>query len=242
MRDLFKYSRNYHNLPYEKYMVKYRRDHVINLFAKLNKPSILDVGCGTDPMFSHFDNYKKYTIVEPTKKFYKKALRIKKNNVDIYNLTFEKFVDKYENNFDLIIVGGLLHELEKPRIFIKKLYKFSTKKNIIHINVPNAHSFHRLLAYEMGLIKSVYELSNTQKKMQQHSVYSIDSLKKIFLEEGFRVLKSGTFIFKPYTHNQMAKIYKFKIQNLKNLEKSNSMIKYLPMNGAEIFLNLQINV
>ena len=63
----------------------------------------------------------------------------------------------------------------------------------MHVNVPNAHSLHRLLAVEIGLIEDPFELSSTQKQMQQHSTFGLDSLAELLCQQGFEVQSSGGY-------------------------------------------------
>lgn len=58
-----------------------------------------------------------------------------------------------EHDFDFIIISGLLHEVPDPKKLLQSIYKICKQDTLVHINVPNVYSFHRLLAYEMGCIK-----------------------------------------------------------------------------------------
>lgn len=239
MRNLHRYSKDYSKYKFENVMAAYRRKNVISLIKKYNTKNILEIGCGLEPFFLFYKQFKEFTVVEPTLKFYRNALIKKKDNVQIYNLSFEDFSAKKANNYNLILISSLIHELEKPKLFIKKLNKFANKSNVIHVNVPNAHSFHRLLAYEMGLIKNVFQRSKMQIKMQQKSVFSLKSLKTLFTEEGFKIIDSGSFFIKPFTHEQMSKVLKIKAFDPKILDGLNKMQKYMPNLGSEIFIDIK---
>ena len=242
MRDLSKYEDDYINLDFEDIIVRYRRKEVISTIEKFKSSQILEVGCGMEPLFLFLDKYESFSIVEPSKKFYDNAVKCTddKKNISIYNQTFEDFSKSNENNYDLIIISGLLHELENPESFLEDLKRFSTKKTLIHINVPNALSFHRLLAVEMGLIKNVYELSDVQNKMQQFSTFSLKYLTELVNKYGFKVLDSGSFFIKPFTHSQMNAIYKENIINKNILNGLSKMHKHMPDLGTEIYINISL--
>ena len=73
---------------------------------------------------------------------------------------------------------------------------------IIYINVPNAKSFHRLLAYESSIINSIYEKSDTQKILQQFYTFDIQSMRNLLESLDFQhvyELKGG---FSSYISNK----------------------------------------
>jgi len=242
LRDLGKYENDYVNLDFEDIIVSYRRKEVISTIKKYSSQNILEVGCGMEPLFLFYDNFKSFSVVEPSKKFYENAFTFcnNKSNVKLFNETFEDFSVSNENSYDLIIISGLLHELEDPKSFLKYLKNFCKEDTIVHINVPNALSFHRLLAVEMGLIKDVYQLSDVQTKMQQFSTFNLDQIKNLVNDYGFKVLDSGSFFIKPFTHSQMNSIYKEKIINKNILNGLSKMQKYMPELGTEIYLNISL--
>ncbi len=45
-----------------------------------------------------------------------------------------------------IICSGLLHEVEEPDKMIRDIFRLCGRETIVHINVPNANSIHRLVA------------------------------------------------------------------------------------------------
>ena len=62
----------------------------------------------------------------------------------------------------------------------------------LHANVPNAKSFHRLWAVEAGLIKSEYEKSAMQIRLQQSHTFDLESLQRLVQQAGFAVEESGS--------------------------------------------------
>ena len=75
--------------------------------------------------------------------------------------------------------------------------------------------------------------------MQQKSVFSLKSLKTLFTEEGFKIIDSGSFFIKPFTHEQMSKVLKIKAFDPKILDGLNKMQKYMPNLGSEIFIDIK---
>ena len=117
MRDLNSYSNEYINQPFESYQVEYRKRLVLDIIKKNNHKTILEVGCGVNPLFDFFTDFELLTILEPSKLFYDKAVDIisKQNlseKVEIFNNFFEDAVETVNSrNYDLIIISALIHEI-----------------------------------------------------------------------------------------------------------------------------------
>lgn len=247
MRDIKKYENDYKILPFEDRQLVFRRKQVINFLNEYKPKRILEIGCGLEPIFKYYNDFQEMYIVEPGIDFIKNAeaealLLPYKSSIKIVHSFFESSLKDIKNiKFDFIIVSSLLHEVKEVDDFLSKLREIASANTIIHINVPNALSFHRLLALESELIKDLYELSDTQKIMQQHHTFDLESLSKLVIEAGFKIVDSGSYFLKPFTHFQMEKLIEEAIISDKILIGFDKMIKYLPDFGSEIFVNLKLS-
>ena len=127
---------------------------------------------------------------------------------------------------------------------LKNLKRYSaaskelTKANgIIHINVPNAFSLHRQLAYEMGMIESVYQFSQSNKDFLQFHVFDKESLRKLVVSNGLEVIEEGGYFIKPFTHQQMEGIVD--IVGNQVLEGLWKLGRKYPELASEIFVNVR---
>lgn len=242
MRDIEKYTENYNVPNFEDYQVTYRRRKVLEILHKYAPKRILEIGCGMEPLFQYIsEDYEKYCIVEPSSIFYKNALELAKGkSVKCYNEFFSPTEKLKDDQFDFIICSGLLHELEQPEEILKGIHEVSDRGTIVHVNVPNAKSIHRLLAIEMGVILNEYELSDRNLLYQQHSVYDLEMLGKIVEDIGFKVVDSGSYFIKPFTHSQMYQMIKNGIINEDILGGLYNLVKYMPEYGSEIFVNCRL--
>lgn len=146
-------------------------------------------------------------------------------------------------DISLIILSGLLHEVEDPSVMLKAIEEISNPNTIVHINVPNANSFHRLLALESGMINNTTEFSHNNKIFQQHSIFTMDTLIsciKNSLNYDIEILDSGSYWIKPFTHKQMLMMMNENIIDENILDGFEKMIKYMPELGSEIFVNFRI--
>lgn len=243
MRDIETYAQNYQVSSFEDYQVIYRRKKVLEVMKQFAPKRILEIGCGLEPLFSYMDEkeYEIYCVVEPSKVFFERACTLAKGkNVICYNTFFEPTEELVSKRFDFIICSGLLHELERPQELIEDVYKISDSNTVVHFNVPNAKSLHRLIAKEMGLISNEFEFSGRNVQYQQHSVYDLDMLVKSIKKAGFQIIDSGSYFIKPFSHSQMYQMLNENIIDEKVLDGLYQLEKYIPEYGSEIFVNCRI--
>lgn len=248
MRNLEEYTQNYFNQPFEDIQVNYRKRKVLELVGKQNHRTILEVGCGLDPLFNHFDDFDRLVILEPSADFVKNARKLLNESedlngrVDIHSGLLEDSVDQLlAYDFDFILVSCLLHEIEDTSMFLASLKRIAKPGTIIHIDVPNAYSFHRVLALEMGLIGSVFEMSASNLKFQQQRVFDLTTLTSIIVSAGFEVIDSGSFFIKPFMHKQMSELIENKIIDSRVLDGLYNMVRYMPDMGSEIYAEFKIH-
>lgn len=243
MRDLNDYEQKYSEQPYERFQAYFRKRKIMEILSAHKHDVLLEVGCGLDSIFNHMDGYRKLYVIEPGNTFYQQAVKDRekascKNDITILHKTLEEgVVELSKVTFDFILLSGLLHEVPNPAQILNAVYQLCSPQTVVHINVPNARSFHRMLAVEMGLIKSEFERSDSNIEFQQFSVFSMDTLSQLVDASGFRVTETGSYSFKPFTHRQMEDMIKSGLITQDMLEGLYKMEKYLPGLGSEIFLN-----
>ena len=243
MRDLIKYEENYISLPFEENQIIYRRKKILESIDVYRPKTILEIGCGLDPLFNYYKSFNNFVVVEPSAIFFQSAISQASgcNKISVYQGLLEDKVELLKTySFDFIVLSSLLHEINSCENILKAVHSICRDDTVVHINVPNARSFHRLLAYEMGIISSVFDKSETQIKMQQSHTFDIETLIKLVQDFGFSVKDSGTFFIKPFTHSQMKSLLDTGILNKNILDGLFNMSKYIPDYGSEIFMNVCI--
>lgn len=136
----------------------------------------------------------------------------------------------------MIVCSSLLHELENQFDFLTKLFSLCNDHTVVHINVPNANSMHRLLALEMGIMANVHDFSQRNTELQQHCVFDLKSLSELVTKAGGKIVDSGSYFVKPFSHKQMLELLDKNIITEKVLDGLNNMTKYMPELGSEIFV------
>ena len=238
MRDINQYEKDYMKSDFEIYQVKMRRKRVLESIR--GRKRILEIGCGTESLFMYIDwEIEEYTVVEPGKEFieYAKKRIVGENTIRFLNECFSANEAVLSKKYDAIVCSSLLHEIEKPGDMLEDIAAACTKQTLVHINVPNANSFHRLLAKEMGIINEVKQFSERNKKLQQNTVYTIDELKEQCIAAGFSIVSSGSYFIKPFTHDQMYRMMVNGILDENVLEGLYKMTEYMPEAGAEIYVD-----
>jgi SAM-dependent methyltransferase len=238
--NLKKYEVDYAELPFEDILRKYRQQNIVKSLQQVQHKNILEIGCGFHPFFKEYQHFENMVVVEPGETYFTgaKTLAAGDDRIKIFHGFFENVVDQLPSlDFDFIVVGGFLHEIENPGSVLQAIKKICTPRTIVHSFVPNAHSFHRLLAYEMGLIKDVYQKSGHDELFQRVEVFNIEGFKQLFTQNGYSVADVGTYFIKPFAHSQMNQIMESNGINKEVLDVLNKMTRYFPEQGAEIFIN-----
>ena len=247
MRDIKDYTEKYQEEPFEDTMVSIRKKTVIEQCNKYPHANILEIGCGVKPFFMDFPDFGNMVIVEPSETFVNVARKLvhgggtRDGHIHVIQGFLEDCVDEIKAlgvEFDFIILSSVLHELDNPQKMLQAIKKLCTHKTVVHINVPNANSVHRLIAKELGMIKDVHEQSAQMQKMQRRRTYDKNLLQAEVTNAGFKVRDAGSYFVKPFTHGQMQQCLDKGIINDEVLLGLEKLIKYMPEYGAGIYVNV----
>ena len=208
-RDHDEYFGNFVSLPFERILEEFRRkksSEILNKLIKSEVTNILEIGPGYNALSPEIFPRSKKTMLEPSKIMY--AHNVTKFESDSKTTTLQMELNTfcesvYAEKFDLVILSGVLHEMLNPRAELSSIYSLLRSKGILFIVTPNNQSIHRLLGVFLGILENTSTLTSTEIMMQQHSNYSLDSLKGLLTESGFTVDLAFTNFLKPHTHKQM---------------------------------------
>lgn len=242
MRNIEDYTTKYIQDDFEFIQVEYRRKKVLEIIKERRPSTLLEIGCGMKPLFINLTNVKT-TVIDPSEKFCNNAekLNVKGTNTIINDFFDVNFREKYGNEeFETIVCSSLLHEVEKPMELVDAIYKVCSEDTLVHINVPNANSLHRIIAKEAGIIKEVHDMSSRNEKFQQHSIFDMDTLTRLIEKCGFEIIDKGSYFVKPFTHSQMMEMLNKGIIEKTVLVGLDGLVKYMPEFGSEIYVNCRI--
>ena len=103
---------------------------------------------------------------------------------------------------------NVLEHVDDPALVLKKAKGWMAPDGVIIIHVPNAHGLNRHLGREMGLIKTLYDLAESDIEVGHKRFYDDTRLLKD-IEEGidlFADVRWGGVFLKPFSNAQMQRI------------------------------------
>ena len=242
-RDLADYERVYGAHAFEAVQAAFRKRMLLDLLARLQPACVLEIGCGLDTLANHWTEAERFVVVEPGAAFaaQARAATVGRRDVAVLEGLLETVGSSLRaGDYDLILISGLLHELVDCGPLLGAVRSLCDVGTVVHVNVPNAHSFHRLLALEMGLIEDVTAMSGTQKGLQQHRTFTRETLIALVEAHGFLAYETGSYFVKPFTHGQMLDLQTQGFLTPRMLEGLWGMAKHLPDQGSEIYVNLKL--
>ena len=239
MHDHNDYQLHYQKLSFEDKLRKYRMEYVAEYLKTIKSGKILEIGCGNDPIHFYFNDFDVLDLIEPGKHFYEftKDKIAGDSRISIQNCFLEEANLDANSDYDVIIIGGFLHEIDNPEEVVASVRNIANQQTIVITYVPNANSFHRVLALEAGLIKSNYEFSENDKAFGRRHVFNQQSIQSLFKHGGFDTVKSDTYFIKPFTHGQMNELMESTFLTEEIVTGFFKMSKYIPDMGCEIFLS-----
>lgn len=186
----------HHNLEFSYIMVREAFDRFEPIFRG---STCLELGPATGYMTKllagHFESV---TAIEGSSSLLAKIPEYK--NVKKIHSLFEAY--ETDDRFDTIVCNHVLEHIEHPVPLLKKMRSWLSLGGIIIIGVPNAKSFHRLAAVEMGLLKSEYELNDRDHALGHYRVYDQSTLKRDIAEAGLHIFAEGGIFMKFLSNKQ----------------------------------------
>lgn len=246
MIDLQDYGRNYSEQyasgEFEPLLARVRRDTVARCAEQYPHRTVLEVGCGFEPLFPHVQDWEEYWVVEPLPDAVAaaRAHPAARPNLHVVEGFLEAAPAGLPPRVDFVAVSSLLHEVADPAALLRAVRLYCDERTVVHVNVPNVHSFHRLLAVEAGLIQDTFEKSATEERFQRHTRFDRETLWQFMAGQGFEILDGASYFIKPFTHRQMEQMLKAEIIDLRIVEALARMTRYMPDLGAEIYVNARL--
>ncbi|MEO7916648.1 MAG: methyltransferase domain-containing protein [Dokdonella sp.] len=201
---------------FEAVQVRYRREAVLRSVLECKPKVVVEIGCGLEPILPHYltsggVGISSWVVVEPSALFAEGARTLSKHHPElvVFENVFEdvagQLVGRY-GHADLVICSGLLHEVGDQRALLLSIRAVMDGSSHLHVNVPNAFSLHRRLAKAMGLIDHLEQFGDRNIRLQQHRVYSLQTLLDDLHAAGLRAVSDGGIFMKPFTHLQMTEV------------------------------------
>jgi 2-polyprenyl-3-methyl-5-hydroxy-6-metoxy-1,4-benzoquinol methylase len=140
------------------------------------------------------------TVIEGSTVF-ANHLKTKYPQINVINSLFEDAV--INEKFDNIVLGHVLEHVSDPSIVLQKVLSWLKPSGVVLCSVPNARSIHRQVAVEMGLIPSIFAMSEKDVHHGHTHIYTPETLREIFLSNGFKIISTGGYWLKPISDSQI---------------------------------------
>lgn len=241
-RDLVDYAAQYQALPFEPLQAGFRRRRVLAQVTAHSPGRLLEIGCGEIPLFVDLPSDVESVVIEPTPAFAEnaRALATGRGTVTVVEALAEDVtLTSLGSPFDMVVLSCVLHEVPDPQRLLAAARSFCSSRGVLHVNVPSAHSFHRLLAVAMGLIPDPGTQSAVQRQMQQRAVYDAAQLEQELTRAGFFVRDRGSIFVKPFTHAQMQRLVDEQFMTPRMLEGLDRLTAALPELGSELWVDAE---
>jgi SAM-dependent methyltransferase len=201
---------------FESQCIRARHDCNLRNLQQLRPEAILEIGCGDDFLYDHARAaglpFASWTIVEPAEAY--ASLADERAASDPRLRVLRGYVEDVAKpggplagaRFDAVLLSGLLPHVPDARQVVRDAVAHLRPGGSLLVTCPNARSFHRLLAVEMGLIADPHELGARNLAYGQFHVFDRDSLGALLTEAGLVDLRFEGYLFKPFAHAQMSRI------------------------------------
>jgi hypothetical protein len=201
---------------FESECVRARFGYLLRHLQHMKSRCILEVGCGLD-LFVDVAircglEFERWVVIEPASMLAQKAKARAASERRLFVVegycedpAIETIVREL-GPFDLVLLSGVLQDAADPAQLLDVSLSHATAGAHVVVTTPNALSFHRLLAVEMGLMPAPHSLSARNLRFRQNVVFDPDSLRKLLEQRGLCNLQFEGYLFKPFTHAQMGQV------------------------------------
>lgn len=111
-----------------------------------------------------------------------------------------------EQRFDVIEMGFVLEHVADPGLILRRFAEFLAPDGRLMIAVPNAHSLHRLVGHQAGLLADVCHLSEADLALGHRRYFDPSSIEVLINDCGLQVVGRAGLMLKPLTTGQLASL------------------------------------
>lgn len=130
---------------------------------------------------------RRVVAVDGSTKFIELAReRVSRDDVVFVHAMFEAL--SLDERFDLVVMHHVLEHVSQPVPLLRRIAHFLSPSGILAVSVPNAHALSRQLAVKMGLLDSLYGLTENDRHHGHCRVYNWKSVEADAASAGFETL------------------------------------------------------
>lgn len=190
-----RYSANFDLIMHDYCLKKFKR--------RIKKKKCLEMGCYHGIMTKKLSEIASSVAAvdsDPSCIKYSKAYCKGQKNVNFYLSSFEEY-ERYDEVDVIYFSHALEHVEDDARLIRRILDKMHVGAELITV-VPNALSLSRQIAVSMGLLNSVYDVTDYEKSIGHYRTYDAINLENLFSSAGFSIKESGGVMPKIFANYQ----------------------------------------
>lgn len=191
--------------------------------------TVLELGAAEGLMTSKLLEVDPNLYIVEGSRLFSEQLKQKFPSVTVINKLFEEVT--LDVKFDNIILGHVLEHVEDPVKILKIATKWLKEDGLLFTAVPNARSIHRQAAVEMGLINSIFDLSEKDIHHGHMRIYTPETFTSDFIKAGLEVYHKGGYWLKPISDSQIQDSWSKEM-----LDAFMKMGEYYPDIAAELYI------
>lgn len=165
----------------------------------------LELGCSDGYMTQLLSSrLEQLDVVEGSENFIKKAKKRNLQNVSFVHCLFEEF--KPVKQYDYIFLCYVLEHVYDVEKILKIAHRALHPDGLLFVVVPNSRALSRQLAYHMGLIPDLKELTQNDFDHGHRRVYDRVALNREIENCGFTAIAQGGIMLKLLADFQMDRL------------------------------------
>ncbi|MCX7726197.1 MAG: methyltransferase domain-containing protein, partial [Chitinispirillaceae bacterium] len=172
-------------------------------YVDLSKASVLEFGPAMGHMTEILSKVAKRVVAVDGSSEFLKIARKRLNeakNVCFYESYFEDI--KLDEKFDCILFHLVLEHVKEPIKLLRKIKYYCKKDGIVAISVPNANALSKQLAVKMGILNSIYELTENDRRHGHYHVFDWKKLETVVKKGGLEIIGRHGLFFKLFSDVQ----------------------------------------
>lgn len=195
---------------------------------------VLEMGCSSGVMTAYLAGHaRELWVVDGSQRYLDEvAAKIGRADVRYDHALFEQYAPAAR--FDAIVMARALEHLAEPRPVLERMHEWLAPGGELHVMVPNAWSFHRLVGVAMGLLPEPHALNDRDRAYGHHRVYDPTTLRRELEDAGLEVLEEGGSSLKFLSNAQMMTLEAPLWDALYEVGKQ------FPAHGAEIYARCRV--
>jgi ubiquinone/menaquinone biosynthesis C-methylase UbiE len=164
---------------------------------------IIELGCGTGVMTAAFVQAGAIvTAIDHSTVYLERARERGLERVTWTQLPLDEWTG--DATAEHVVATSVLHEVQDPQRLLNVVATALVPGGLVHITLQNPLSIHRQVAREMGLIDSVYELSDRGRSLGTRGMWDLDELTALATRAGLRRVLHTGLVLKPLPNALMA--------------------------------------